>query len=76
MERLYGLNVESVSTLNREGQLKRSRNGFYRVADVKLAYVMLKESVKLPFPPPPAKEEDGGGGAGAGRGGRAGRGRR
>ena len=73
LERLYGLDVESVSTLNREGQLKRSRKGFYRVADTKLAYVRLKDSVKLPFPPPVAKEE-GGKGAAAGGGGAPGEG--
>ena len=61
LERLYGLEVANVNTLNREGKLKRSHyplgraKTLYRRADVKLAYVTLKELVK--FPAPPLKEE-------------------
>lgn len=55
LERLYGLKVKQVDTLNREGQMKRNArfNYHYRVPDIKLAYVKLAEAVK--FPPPPEK---------------------
>ena len=42
LERLYGLRVAKVRTLNVEGTKKRSKHGFYRRPDFKKAYVTLK----------------------------------
>lgn len=60
LERLYGLRVKAVETLNREGQMKRNArfNYHYRVPDIKVAYVTLKEAVKFPPPPEKAKAEE------------------
>lgn len=60
LERLYGLRVEKVDTLNREGQMKRNPrfNYYYRVPDIKVAYVTLREAVKFPPPPEAAKTEE------------------
>lgn len=52
LERLYGLPVESVNTVNYEDKKRRSRAAFYRKADYKVAYVKLTEAVKIPAPPP------------------------
>jgi large subunit ribosomal protein L23 len=55
LERLYSLPVESVDTVNYEGKKKRSRAGYFRKPDFKVAYVKLTEAVKIPYvPPPPA----------------------
>ena len=58
LERLYALPVEAVHTANYEGKKKRSRGGFFRKPDFKVAYVKLKEAVRVPYspPPPPPKE--------------------
>ncbi len=42
LERLYGLRVKSVRTLNAEGKKKRGKHGYYRAADYKKAYVTLE----------------------------------
>ena len=47
-----------MATANVEGKKKKSRGGFYRKPDFKLAYVKLREAVKIPAPPPKPKEED------------------
>ena len=41
LERLYGLRVVTVRTLNAEGKKKRGKHGYYRTADYKKAYVTL-----------------------------------
>lgn len=43
LEKAYGLEVDSVRTLNVEGKKKRSRVGYYRRPDYKKVYVTLKE---------------------------------
>ncbi len=43
LEKAYGLDVDSVRTLNVEGKKKRSKHGYYRRADFKKVYVSLKE---------------------------------
>jgi large subunit ribosomal protein L23 len=43
LERVHGLSVESVRTLNYEGKKKRSKQGYYRRPDYKKVYVTLKE---------------------------------
>ena len=50
-----------MQTANVEGKKKKSRGGFYRKPDFKLAYVKLREAVRIPAPPPKPveKEEDG-----------------
>jgi hypothetical protein len=58
LERLYQLPVSKVATANVEGKKKRSRGGFYRRPDFKLAYVKLSAAVKIPAPPPPPPKED------------------
>jgi large subunit ribosomal protein L23 len=40
---VYGLEVESVRTVNVEGKKKRSKQGWYRRSDYKKAFVSLKE---------------------------------
>ena len=48
-----------MATANVEGKKKKSRGGFYRKPDFKLAYVKLREAVKIPAPPPkPAEKAD------------------
>ncbi len=42
LEGVYGLEVETVKTVNYLGKKKRGRDGFYRRADFKKAYVSLK----------------------------------
>mmetsp|Transcript_10608 Transcript_10608/g.31927 ORF Transcript_10608/g.31927 Transcript_10608/m.31927 type:complete len:103 (-) Transcript_10608:1837-2145(-) len=42
LQRVYGLDVVRVQTLNVEGKKKRSNKGFYRLADYKKAYVTLR----------------------------------
>ena len=42
LERLYGLRVKSVRTLNVEGKKKRGKHSYYRGADYKKAYVTLE----------------------------------
>ena len=42
LERLYGLRVKSVRTLNVEGKKKRGKHGYYRGVDYKKAYVTLE----------------------------------
>ena len=44
LEGIYGLNVESVRTINYQGKKKRSKDAIYRRPDFKKAYVVLKES--------------------------------
>ena len=59
LQRLYSIPVERVATANVEGKKKKSRGGFYRKPDFKLAYVKLKEAVRIPAPPPkPAEKAD------------------
>jgi len=44
LEGVYGLEVETVKTVNYLGKKKRGRDGFFRRADFKKAYVELKGS--------------------------------
>ena len=61
LQRLYSIPVERVATANVEGKKKKSRGGFYRKPDFKLAYVKLSEAVRIPAPPPkPAEKEEAG----------------
>ena len=46
-----------MATANVEGKKKKSRGGFYRKPDFKLAYVKLREAVKIPAPPPKPVEK-------------------
>ena len=58
LQRLYSIPVERVATANVEGKKKKSRGGYYRKPDFKLAYVKLSEAVRIPAPPPkPAEKE-------------------
>lgn len=50
LERVYGLDVAKVNTLNYEGRKKRGKGGFYRRPDYKKAYVFLR---------PPASPQSG-----------------
>ena len=43
LQRIYGLEVESVNTLNVEGKKKRGKHGHYRRPDYKKAYVTLRK---------------------------------
>ena len=43
VEELFGVDVASVNTVNREGKRKRSRTGFGKRKDTKRAYVTLRE---------------------------------
>lgn len=43
LTQLYGLPVAGVATANCEGKKKRSKGGFFRQPDFKLAYVTLKK---------------------------------
>ena len=43
LEKVYGLRVKKVNTLNYEGKKKRSSKGFYTRTDYKKAYVTLKD---------------------------------
>lgn len=43
LERVYGLNVATVRTLNVEGKKKRGKHGFYRRPDYKKVYVTLNQ---------------------------------
>ena len=43
MEEIFGVDVASVNTVNREGKRKRSRTGFGKRKDTKRAYVTLRE---------------------------------
>ena len=43
LERIYGLTVKDIRTLNVEGKKKRTKYGYYRRTDYKKAYVTLKE---------------------------------
>lgn len=43
LEGLYGVQVESVKTINYLGKKKRSKDAIYRRADFKKAYVVLKD---------------------------------
>lgn len=71
MQKVYGLDIASVETLNYEGAKKRKGNTayFYREPDWKKVYVRLKSPVTIPqeifdtLPPPkalPQKKERGG----------------
>ncbi|CAK0780879.1 hypothetical protein CVIRNUC_005207 [Coccomyxa viridis] len=42
LERVYGLNVVAVRTVNYEGKRKRRKQGFFQESDYKKAYVTLK----------------------------------
>jgi large subunit ribosomal protein L23 len=53
LQRLYGFDVTRVDTVNYEGKKKRSRAGFFRKPDYKVAYVTMRQAVKFPAPPPP-----------------------
>ncbi len=57
LEGLYQLPVASVNTANYEGKKKRSRAGFFRKPDYKVAYVQLKEPVKIPHTPAPPADD-------------------
>ena len=48
LESVYGLEVESVRTLNVEGKKKRSKQGYYRRSDYKKVYITLKEGEATP----------------------------
>jgi len=48
LERVYGLNVSQVRTLNVEGRKKRAKHGYYRRTDYKKAYVTLKGPAAAP----------------------------
>ena len=50
LERVYGVGVEAIHTVNFEGKKKRGQGGFYRRADYKKVFVLLKE----PWTPPKA----------------------
>lgn len=43
VEEIFGFDVASVNTVNREGKRKRSRTGFGKRKDTKRAYVTLRE---------------------------------
>ena len=43
VEEIFGVDVASVNTVNREGKRKRSRTGFGKRQDTKRAYVTLRE---------------------------------
>ena len=43
VEKIFGVDVASVNTANREGKRKRSRTGFGKRKDTKRAYVTLRE---------------------------------
>lgn len=43
VEQIFGVKVDSVNTVNREGKLKRTRTGFGRRKSTKRAYVTLRE---------------------------------
>lgn len=43
VEQIFGVDVASVNTANREGKRKRSRTGFGQRKDTKRAYVTLRE---------------------------------
>jgi large subunit ribosomal protein L23 len=43
VEKVFGVKVESVNTLNRQGKRKRTRAGFGKRADTKRAIVTLRE---------------------------------
>ena len=43
VEAIFGVDVASVNTVNREGKRKRSRTGFGQRKDTKRAYVTLRE---------------------------------
>ena len=43
VEKIFGVDVASVNTANREGKRKRSRTGFGKRKDTKRAYVSLRE---------------------------------
>ncbi len=43
VEEIFGVDVASVNTVNREGKRKRSRTGFGQRKDTKRAYVTLRE---------------------------------
>ena len=43
VEQIFGVDVASVNTANREGKRKRSRTGFGKRKDTKRAYVTLRE---------------------------------
>ena len=49
--------MDRVSTANVEGKKKKSRGGYYRKPDFKIAYVKLKEAVRIPAPPPKPEEK-------------------
>lgn len=46
LEKVYGLRVKKVNTLNYEGKKKHSSKGFYTRTDYKKAYVTLKDPPK------------------------------
>ena len=43
VEEIFGVDVASVNTVNREGKRRRSRTGFGKRKDTKRAYVTLRE---------------------------------
>ena len=43
VEQIFGVDVASVNTVNREGKRKRSRTGYGQRKDTKRAYVTLRE---------------------------------
>ncbi|WP_342319005.1 50S ribosomal protein L23 [Corynebacterium mayonis] len=43
VEEIFGVDVASVNTVNREGKRKRSRSGYGKRKDTKRAYVTLRE---------------------------------
>lgn len=46
LEKVYGLSVASLRTLNYEGAKKRGKHGFFRKPDYKKVYVTFKEAEK------------------------------
>ena len=47
VEKIFGVDVASVNTANREGKRKRSRTGFGKRKNTKRAYVTLREGLSL-----------------------------
>lgn len=43
LEGIYGVDVETVKTINYQGKKKRSKDAIYRRPDFKKAYVILKD---------------------------------
>ena len=49
VEKLFDVEVDSVTTLIQKGKTKRNRYGLYKHSDYKKAYVSLKEGSEIQF---------------------------